>query len=61
MNLSDAETPGVSVAQGMDVQILVTEQDKMIAQLKEMIRDQAKVLAERDGELKVSGFKFHQL
>ena len=36
-----------------DIHIQIMEQDKMILQLKEMIRDREKVLSERDGELKV--------
>jgi hypothetical protein len=36
-----------------DVQIQLMEQDKMILQLKEMIRDREKALTDKDGELKV--------
>jgi len=42
-----------SEAELTDTHIQIMEQDKMILQLKEMIRDREKVLSEKDGELKV--------
>jgi hypothetical protein len=36
-----------------DVQMQLMEQEKMILQLKEMIRDREKALVDKEGELKV--------